>query len=106
MMESTQSQPSWFNRAYLRFVYPAVERRSYQGVAKRVHRYRQLERLSPDENRTHQWQALVKLLQHAYDFSPFYRRRFDSAGIGVAEIQSPADFSQIPHLTRVRIRSN
>jgi len=105
MMESAQ-QPGWFNRAYLRFVSPVVERRSHQGIAERVNRYPQLESFSLEENRSHQWQALLKLLNHAYDSSPFYRRRFDSAGIRLEEIQSPADLARIPPLTRDDIRNN
>jgi phenylacetate-CoA ligase len=75
-------------------------------VGRRLRRYRRLERLSLETNRELQWQALGKLLQHAYNSSPFYRRRFDDAGLLPSRIIAPSDLKRIQLLTRADIRNH
>jgi len=53
-----------------------------------------------------QWQKLLKLLNHAYDNVPYYRRRFNEAGLTINEIKNPSDFAKIPFLTKDDIRAN
>lgn len=53
-----------------------------------------------------QMNKLARLVQHAYDNVPFYRRRFQEAGVQPAEIQSPGDLGRIPLLTREDIQHN
>ncbi|HEY7427173.1 MAG TPA: hypothetical protein VH682_23265 [Gemmataceae bacterium] len=43
--------------------------------------------LTTDEVRQLQWQRLRTLLQHAYDQCPFYRRRFDHAGLTPGDLR-------------------
>ncbi len=45
-------------------------------------------------------------LQYAYQHSPFYRSKWDLAGINPNDIQSLADFEQIPFLTKAEIRED
>lgn len=96
----------WRNEIYLSLVYPFFERQKYRGMRKRIQRYAQLEKLSLDENREIQWRAVRRLLQHAYASSSFYRQRFDSACVRIADIQTPADLTRIPPLTRDDIRNH
>jgi phenylacetate-CoA ligase len=49
---------------------------------------------------------LLRLLQHAYESAPFYRRRFDAAGVRPAQIACEAHFARIPTLTRDDIREH
>ncbi|TET67557.1 MAG: phenylacetate--CoA ligase family protein, partial [Candidatus Zixiibacteriota bacterium] len=53
-----------------------------------------------------QWERLKDLLQHAYLFSPFYRRRFEELELTPEEIKSWKDFEIIPPLTKEEIKSN
>jgi phenylacetate-CoA ligase len=46
------------------------------------------------------------LLQHAYLTVPYYRRAFDAAGFKPNQIQSLADFSKIPLISKQDVREN
>jgi phenylacetate-CoA ligase len=97
---------TWLNRVYRKVVYPIFDRRSYEGFDARLHQFECLERLTLDRNRDLQWQALRRLLQHAYKTSPFYRSRFDLAGVNPSKIKCPEDLKKIPPLTRDDIRDH
>lgn len=44
--------------------------------------------------------ALRQLLRHAYEHVPFYRKRFDAAGLTPSDIRDVADLLKLPPLTR------
>jgi phenylacetate-CoA ligase len=56
---------------------------------------------SLDELRALQTVELRKLLDHAYDHSPHYRRRFDERGLHPSDIRTIDDLPKLPLLTRV-----
>lgn len=94
---------SW---AYSRWVLPTFDRAKCEGLAGRLQRYERLERLSLNENKHRQWAALLQILEHAYNSSPFYRHRFDSIGLQPSDIRCPEDLKGIPPLTRADIRDH
>jgi len=98
--------PGWRNLAYIHAVYPLFEAQYYRGFGERLGRYQRLEESSLEANRELQWQALLRILQHAYDSSPFYRQRFDQAGLQPSQISSPADLGRIQALTRDDLRAH
>lgn len=51
-----------------------------------------------------QWQKLQSVLHYAYDQVPFYRDRFDRAGITPLDIRSASDMLRIPVLTKEELR--
>jgi phenylacetate-CoA ligase len=51
-----------------------------------------------------QWFKLRKLLKHAYDTVPFYRRRFKQEGITPADIRKPRDIVNLPLVTKDDLR--
>jgi phenylacetate-CoA ligase len=53
-----------------------------------------------------QWQKLKRLLRHSYDNVPFYRNRFESAGVSPDDIMSLRDLGKLPFLTRRDIQDN
>lgn len=53
-----------------------------------------------------QMQKLSGLLEHAYAKVPFYRHRFDEAGVRPSSIQSPADLRCLPILTKQDIQEH
>ena len=85
----TERKPSLINLAYTRFVYPLVEPKAYRGLAGHANYYRRLESASQAGNAERQWNALRGMLQHGYQSTPFYRRRFEKAGIRPEQIASP-----------------
>ena len=59
---------------------PLAERERNAGLARRLREIRRYERMSEKDQRAIQQQRLQRILQHAYDTVPHYRKRFDDAG--------------------------
>lgn len=66
----------------------------------------QNEKLSVDHMQALQWNRLKRLLDHAYENVPFYRRRLDDLGLHPTDIKSPEDWCRIPVLTRTDVQEN
>jgi phenylacetate-CoA ligase len=100
-------EPTWINGLYVNVVLPYLtSRRSRaEGLGSRLRQYRKRESLTISQNRETQWADLQRLLSHAYESSPFYRRRFEEAGLRPRDIQTPADFQKLPLLTREDLRT-
>ena len=105
-MTQTEARASWLNRAYIQVVNPALNGKKYLGIGRRMRELQRLERMSPAESRNRQWQALSRLLQHAYDSTPFYHERFERAGVRPEMVERFEDLQKIPVLTREDIRQN
>ncbi len=56
--------------------------------------------LAPEEVARRQWDALRRILRHAYERVPYYRRRFDECGVKPDDIKSLQDLVKIPVLTK------
>ena len=62
---------------------------------------------SPEALQQLQWQALTRLLDHAFEQCPFYRERLQNAGIDdIRTVDSMQQFRQLPILTKDDIRQN
>jgi phenylacetate-CoA ligase len=59
---------------------------------------------SADELREHQFAQLRPLLAHAYQTVPFYRRRFEDAGVDPERI-TPESWASLPLLTRTDLQT-
>lgn len=55
---------------------------------------------------THQNNNLRKIVKHAYDSVPLYRKKFDAVGIKPEQIKTIEDLSKIPCVTKNEIRQN
>lgn len=64
------------------------------------------ERLSADELNILQVKRLQALAAHAYARVPFYRQRFDAAGIQPIAIRSLDDLQRLPVLTKADLRAH
>ncbi|WP_026453840.1 phenylacetate--CoA ligase PaaK [Saccharomonospora iraqiensis] len=64
------------------------------------------EHLSTDELRARQLQRLRWTLRHAYDTVPFYRERFDRAGVHPDDCRELADLARFPCTTKQDLRDN
>jgi len=65
-----------------------------------------IETASRDELQSLQLERLRRSLQHAYDNSPVYRRKFDEAGVHPGDVTSLADLARFPFTTKQDLRDN
>src|SRR5947209_16669596 len=71
--------------------------------------YRRLKRTQfdqPDTIRARQWAAARAIVRHAYATVPFYRDRFDAAGLHPQDLRCFEDYQQVPVLTKADIRAH
>ncbi len=54
----------------------------------------------------YQMQQLSRLLRHAYENVPYYRRVFDERGLKPADVQDFADLRKLPYLTKDTFKSH
>ena len=64
------------------------------------------ERLSRDELRARQLERLRHTLRHAYEHVPFYRAKFDTAGVHPEDCRDLSDLSGFPTTTKQDLRDN
>src|SRR5437764_9089635 len=64
------------------------------------------ERLSKDELAALQLERLQWTLQHAYHNVPFYRRKFDAAGVRPEDCRSLSDLANFPTTTKNDLSEN
>ena len=72
----------------------------------RLRQLHNLERAGDGELRAFQRHELCRLLDHAYRHVPFYRDRFDAAGITPRDIAGPEDLPALPVLERSAARAS
>src|SRR5699024_12821131 len=63
-----------------------------------------IETASVDEIRALQLDRLRWSLQHAYENSPLYRRRFDDVGVHPSDLKHLSDLSKFPFTTKEDLR--
>ncbi|QIM15667.1 phenylacetate--CoA ligase [Leucobacter insecticola] len=64
------------------------------------------ERLTREELEALQLRRLQWTVRHAYDNVPFYRAKFDAAGVHPDDIQDLADIEKLPFTTKADLRDN
>jgi phenylacetate-CoA ligase len=70
--------------------------------------YRRLRRTQydpPGAVRARQWDAVQAQIRHAYATVPFYRRRFEEAGLRPGDLRTPDDYRRLPVLTKADVRA-
>ena len=65
-----------------------------------------IETASRDELAALQLERLKWSLNHAYENSPVYRRKFDEAGVHPDEVKTLADLARFPFTTKKDLRDN
>lgn len=74
-----------------------------------IERWEELKRTqyaSLDELHAMQNASLQKLVKHAYDNVPFYKRHFDAVGLKPGDIKTPKDLLKFPILRRADLKSD
>jgi phenylacetate-coenzyme A ligase PaaK-like adenylate-forming protein/N-dimethylarginine dimethylaminohydrolase len=109
VMPPTQSRGSMdiYGHAFRSVLFPLWESR----VRKRpvVERWEELKRSqysSLDELHALQIEGLQRLVRHAYAHVPFYRKRFEAAGLTPNDLRTPEDLSRLPILRRGDLRGD
>lgn len=62
--------------------------------------------LSPRLQRKRCERRLIRAIRHAYKHVPFYRRKYDEAGVDIDSIRSAEDIKRLPFVTKDEIREN
>ena len=62
--------------------------------------------MSRDEMRQLQSEKLIKIVAHAYNNSPFYKKRFDEHGVRPEDIKSIDDIVKLPFTVKQDLRDN
>ena len=67
---------------------------------------KKIECMSRDEMHALQSEKLVKIVAHAYNNSPFYKKRFDEHGVRPEDIRSIDDIVKLPFTVKKDLRDN
>jgi len=105
-MHDGERRASLWGKVYVGLVNPILNGDAYRGLHHRLRELRLEEDLSGEKVREKQWQRLRNLLEHAYDSTPYYRRRLEEFGVKPSDVQSFDDLRKIPILSREDIREN
>jgi len=96
----------WYAPIAKHFVHPLW---ALKDGEKHIALWKELERsqyFSPQELNDLQIGRLRVMLEHAYNNSPFYRKRFDDAGVSVKKLREVSDIRKIPLLTKEDIQDH
>lgn len=99
--KSSHPVSSWLIR---QAVYPLWLRRDHPAYFRYADQFTRNQFFSPDELERWQMERLRELLLHAFRNVPFYRRRFEVAGVTPLDIRTVEDLKSIPVLTKSEIQ--
>ena len=64
------------------------------------------ERLPPDQLLALNWQRTRDIITYAYNYSPFYHRLYDEAGLDPARLADPMQLPDVPTVTKEDLRAH
>jgi len=96
----------WYAPIARHLVIPLHARREGTRWPWYVKRIAAWDRLSAEEIAERQWRKLERLLKHAYENVPYYRRVFDERGLKPRDIRDFDDLRKLPILTKQDIRDH
>jgi phenylacetate-CoA ligase len=79
------------------------EKSPYLAVARSL---KESEQVPLEERGIRQWQKLTNLIEHAWNQSPYYRKRFSSVGFNPGDLKQWKDFQSLPVLSKEDIAGN
>jgi len=89
-----------------RILYPLHEAAKGQGTIAAYRAMMERESWPASRLRAFEFENLKRAFAHAYDNSPFYRRRFDAAGVKARDLHSPADLLKFPCTSKTDMRES
>ncbi len=76
------------------------------GMFAAMHELEKLQYVPREEMRLVQLTYLKKLLEHAYSHTKFYKEYYDQHGVNISQINSVADLSKLPILTKEHVKEH
>ena len=77
-----------------------------ESVSKHLRRLRRMRDADPEYIRDYQFKAMKKLVDFAYENSPFYRRKFDEQEVKPGDIKTFDDFAKLKPVTREEVQDH
>ncbi len=107
MRNLIRKAPSWIKKP-IKYVYGLIpyERRLGKVFWDTCNFLQESQWWSKEKLEKYQMRELEKLLKHAYNNVPYYRRVFDERGLKPKDIQDLDDLRKLPYLTKEIIRKN
>ena len=65
-----------------------------------------IEKMSREEMRKLQLERLQQMVAYAYDNVPFYKKKYDEAGVKPSDIKTLKDIEKLPFVTKQDLRDN
>lgn len=93
------------SRSFRRTMYRAAERLTGRRIEATYRALLAHDTLGADEIRALQWHKLKALLEDVYSSVPFYRRRFEEAGIRPDDVRGWEDFRRLPLTSKRDIKA-
>lgn len=101
-----RKSPIWLQHAFMNGHALRIHRQRYgRDFEELEEKWEKSQWWAPDELHALQDQKIRKIIHHAYNNVPFYRWRFDFAGVLPSDIKGVADLTKLPILTKDDIRS-
>lgn len=89
-----------YGPVYRNVFLPAYERLRGRTMLRHLRELEKTQWLPADEVKRRQWEALKRILEHAYAETPFYREHLDAAGVRPEDIREPEDLARVPCLEK------
>ncbi len=87
---------AWFHK----YIFLLGERLRNPSLRRHYRFLKESEKWPREKLEKFQWERLKETLQYAYDHSPYYRRKWNEAGIRPDDIRTPEDLKKIPVITK------
>lgn len=89
-----------YGKLYRSTLFPTYEALRGRHTLRHLAELERSQWLPRDEIRDRQWSAFKRLLAHAWEQTPFYRRRFEEMGITPDDIACWDDLARVPFLSK------
>jgi phenylacetate-CoA ligase len=99
LWERTFNEETGLGTALTSLIYHKPYKKTYTFI-------QQTQQWNTDQIQTYQWQQLKRLIHHAYENVPYYKKLFETRGIIPNDIKSLSDFQQLPFLTKELIQEH
>lgn len=94
------------NATVARIAYYAAQRFRGEPVDRVLRELEASQRWPAERLRDQQWRRATRLVRHAFETVPFYRRRFEAAGFAPGDLRSWADWARLPALDKSDVQEH
>ncbi len=91
---------SIYGSIYRGALLPAYEMLRGRNMSSHLREFRETQWLRLEQHRSRQWEAIQRMLRHAYEQTAFYKERFAQADLKPDDMTSWGDFGQLPFLEK------